>query len=253
MPKDAFRLLRAIAFLAWSLGLAGLGAWVYAFSVEHHSFEPHADRVLSGYVKNGSEKTLPGLPGVLVEASQTKEHDLSTSNGSFRIVLKESSSPIRVHATKSGYLPWEGWVAVPQSEYVIKLLHDPNWKRPPDTPTPKLYNESDSGSNTPSAPNWDQIYADLKRDYVVENVASIARTGKLEFAQELMGVADKTSPNWRLEPLSRDGIYCRQFASVTLQLADGTRRCSEVAAVYKLVAKKWRFVKIVPSNEACSN
>jgi hypothetical protein len=167
-------------------------------------------------------------------------------------VLKDASSPVRVRATKLGYLPWDEWVPIPQSEFVIKLQRDPTpgLKMPPGA---TLKQHNGVASNTPSAPNWDQISGDLKNGYAVENVAEITRTGRLEFAQGSTGVTDKSSPNWRLEPLSRDGSYCRQFAFVTLQLADETRKCSEVAAVYKLVAKKWQFLEIIATNKSCSN
>jgi len=119
--SDAYRLLRLIVILVWSIALVGIAAWVYIKTIESHpALTPNQKEYqLSGLVKGQDGG---GIADVDVSVIGGVENISTGSSGKFFLLLKrERTDPVILRAVKSGYKPWEDKVGVPNNEIIIKL------------------------------------------------------------------------------------------------------------------------------------
>jgi|SRR5580692_7546197 hypothetical protein len=110
--RDAYRLLRAIAVLSWSVAIVGIVSWVWSTSIERRrqdapqvansANQPEGELVVAGTVVDQVTNLAIGEATVVVDGESSTS--TSDDNGNFRIVLPANhSGRVRLLVTKTGY------------------------------------------------------------------------------------------------------------------------------------------------------
>ena len=128
-PKDAYRLLRHIAVLSWSVAMVGIVCWAWTQSLPHSSEADQALRdprpseplVIAGTVVD--QVTNEGIPQATLSIDGDQAAGVtSEDNGNFRIVLAgKSSNRLRLRATKHGYLGADQSVLPPAHDVILQM------------------------------------------------------------------------------------------------------------------------------------
>ena len=126
VKQQAYRLLILIVVLVWSVAIAGIAAWVFVNSnqrgnVAENTNTPRTTKEfqLSGLVRDEEGK---GIAGADISVIGGTERDETTSNGSFRLIIKrDRGEAIRLRAAKKGYHSWDENVEIPNTNLIITL------------------------------------------------------------------------------------------------------------------------------------
>jgi hypothetical protein len=126
LPKrDAYRLLRTILVLAWSLAIVGIGSWTYleVNAREVPSLPKAAERlVIAGTVIDYRSNL--GIGQAQIEVDGLKDVFSSEDSGNFRIELPPSKGSVerrRLTVRKSGYRPLDTSVMPPVQNVILAL------------------------------------------------------------------------------------------------------------------------------------
>ena len=128
--RDAYRLLRAIAVLSWSVAIVGILSWVWSTSIELR--RPDASQVANSATQ---PESAPVVGGTIVdqvtnlaigEATVAVDGETSTSTsddtGNFRIVLRaKHSGRVRLLVTKIGYQKVDQSVTAPTHNLILQM------------------------------------------------------------------------------------------------------------------------------------
>jgi len=234
--NQAFRLLRLIALLTWSLGLVGLGTSAYGVWVEHADSQAK-EEIVFGIVTQEDGKEVADARVEAVVRGDLVAQDRTTTSGRFRLTLAKEVSPITIVVTQVGFERWHDLVSIPQSE--VRIVLRPSTNVHPTAPTntaPSVpYRKLESVTVKMDCPGWEQVRADLAKGYTDVNGVEIVKFG----AQQ--------------QSVKSDGTYCQQTARVTIKSVDGILRCNEVIAGYKLAKDQWHFNGVKQEEGGCSN
>jgi len=127
LPKqDAYRLLRTILFLAWSVAIVGIGSWTYlqlnALPVEQRPQSAVPPRlVVAGTVVDEANT---GIGQAEIRVIGQKEIFTSEDSGNFRIPLPPGPAPtqrLRISVGKPGYRPLDTSVLPPVENLILIL------------------------------------------------------------------------------------------------------------------------------------
>jgi hypothetical protein len=149
--QQAYNLLILIVVLVWSVAIAGVVAWIFVNGNQHRNVKEFQ---LSGVVRDEAGN---GVPGVEISVIGGTERDQTTSNGSFRLLIKrEKSEAIRLRAAKKGHRSWEENVEIPNTNLIIPLeyvgIEVPPANQPSQTPTARPSTPAVKNSDTPPTP-----------------------------------------------------------------------------------------------------
>jgi len=127
---DAYRLLRMIAILSWSVAIFGIFGWVWSTATLHRSEQaptgtasPTELPIVAGTIVAGTivdQVTRRGIG----RATITVDGQTSTSedSGNFRIVLPATHSDrVRVSVAQSGYFETDQSVVPPTHDLIIQM------------------------------------------------------------------------------------------------------------------------------------
>jgi len=128
--RDAYRLLRAIAVLSWSVAIVGILSWVWSISVERRrqdasqvaasATSPEAQTVIAGTIVDQVTNLAIGDATVAIGGESFKT--TSDDTGNFRIVLLANhSGRVRVLATKAGYQKVDQSVTPPTHGLILQM------------------------------------------------------------------------------------------------------------------------------------
>jgi hypothetical protein len=129
--KDAYRLLRHIAFLSWSIAVLGIAAWSWSQSLSRpHNSEiaaaseaahaPNEMLVVAGTVVDQATNDAVGQATIAVDVNGLSV--TSEDSGNFQLVLPdEHRGRVRVTATKAGYARVEQLVAPPVHDLILQM------------------------------------------------------------------------------------------------------------------------------------
>ncbi|MGA9771414.1 MAG: hypothetical protein WBV94_20440 [Blastocatellia bacterium] len=120
LTKDqAYRLLRLIVVLVWSVAIIGIAAWYATTAANKHngndpktaspdaSFDSTKESEMTGQVRDETS----GLPNVDILDINSGARTTSNSGGTFTLKVKETSKGwARVQVSKEGYEIWEEYV-----------------------------------------------------------------------------------------------------------------------------------------------
>lgn len=128
--RDAYRLLRAIAILSWSLAIVGVLCWAWSTSIDRRTKDPA--RAANSV---GQPEDAPVIAGTIVDqltnvgiadATVTVDGESSSSTsddmGNFRIILPANhSGSVRLLVTKAGYQKVDQSVNPPTHDLILQL------------------------------------------------------------------------------------------------------------------------------------
>lgn len=123
---DAYRLLRTIAILAWSVAMFGIACWVWSERILHNGTAastitspiPADLMVVAGTVVDQSTNLGVARATITVDGQSSVSED----SGNFRIVLPATvHDRVRVSVTHDGYLPSDQSVVPPTHDLVVQL------------------------------------------------------------------------------------------------------------------------------------
>ena len=125
--EKAYRLLRLIVILVWSIAVVGIGAWAYVKTKEFPA--PSENRgnppggqkeyQLAGLVTDAQGN---GISDVDVLVIGGGERTGTTTTGTFSLTLKrEGETVVVLRAIRAGYKPWTDNIKIPNTTLVIKL------------------------------------------------------------------------------------------------------------------------------------
>lgn len=121
---DAFRLLRTIAVLSWSVAIFGILCWVLSTrSGRHNSSDPSAATtppeppVVAGTIVDQVSNLGIGRATIEINGRSSTSDDL----GNFRIVLPAAADRVMVSVTHEGYFDAEQSVVPPTHDMVVQL------------------------------------------------------------------------------------------------------------------------------------
>ena len=128
--RDAYRLLRAIAVLSWSVAIVGIASWVWSTSIERRrqdvsrvtssATQPEGETVVAGTIVDQVTNVAIGEATVAVDG----ENSTSTSDdtGNFRIVLPaKHTGRVRLLVTKTGYQKVDQSVTAPTHDLILQM------------------------------------------------------------------------------------------------------------------------------------
>ena len=124
---DAYRLLRTIAILSWSIAMFGILCWVWSTSVLHRSqptsvitssSEAAGPPAIAGTIVDQSTNLGIGQATVTVDGHTVTSED----SGNFRIVLPEMPTDrVRLTVTRSGYFETDQSVLPPTHDLIVQM------------------------------------------------------------------------------------------------------------------------------------
>jgi hypothetical protein len=128
--RDAYRLLRAIAVLSWSVAIVGILCWAWSISLERRrqdapqlansSTQAETSLVVAGTIID--EVTNLAIREATVAVDGEGLTSTSDDTGNFRIVLPaDHSGRIRLLVTKTGYQKVDQSVAPPTHDLILQM------------------------------------------------------------------------------------------------------------------------------------
>ena len=129
--KDAYRLLRQIAFLSWSVAVLGIAAWTWSQSLlrpgtagtaaaSEATAAPKENLVVAGTVVDRATNDAVGQATIAVDVDGLSVTSEDSSN--FQLVLPdEHQGRVRITATKAGYARIEQSVAPPVHDLILQM------------------------------------------------------------------------------------------------------------------------------------
>lgn len=128
--RDAYRLLRAIAVLSWSVAILGIVSWVWSSSIERRRLDasqvansatqPEGEPVVAGTIVDQVTNLAIGEATVAIDG----ESSTSTSDdtGNFRLVLPaKHGGRVRLLVTKDGYQKVDQSVTPPTHDLILQM------------------------------------------------------------------------------------------------------------------------------------
>jgi hypothetical protein len=124
---DAYRLLRHVAFLSWSIAVLGIAAWTWSQSLTHPGIsgtggasQTKAKLVVAGTVVD--QATNEAVAHVTIALDVAGLSATSEDDGNFQLVLPdEHQGRVRITATKAGYSRIEQSVAPPVHDLILQM------------------------------------------------------------------------------------------------------------------------------------
>jgi hypothetical protein len=126
--RDAYRLLRNIAILAWSVAMFGILCWVWSTAIVHRNqpapavvaAAPEEEMVVAGTVVD--ESTDMGIGQAMIVVDGQSSSSVSDDSGNFRIVLSGTNrDPVRLSVTKDGYSRIDQSVVPPTHSLILQM------------------------------------------------------------------------------------------------------------------------------------
>jgi hypothetical protein len=126
--EHAYRLLRLVVILVWSMAVLGIAAWAYSDHQQSRTKtklestpELQAENVVvAGMVID--QRTNLGIAQASIYVVGHPEQYVTEDNGNFRfMVLVDKSRDIRLHVTKSGYQTLDQTVQAPAETLTLLL------------------------------------------------------------------------------------------------------------------------------------
>jgi hypothetical protein len=125
--RDAYRLLRNIAILAWSVAMFGILCWVWSTAILHRNqpaaavaAAPEEPLVVAGTVVDQSTNIGIGQATIVITGQSSSF--FSEDSGNFRIVLPGTDrSPVRLSVTKDGYYKIDQSVTPPTHDLILQM------------------------------------------------------------------------------------------------------------------------------------
>jgi hypothetical protein len=125
--RDAYRLLRNIAFLSWSIAMVGIFCWAWSAKIPQPSLpaaavsSPEEDLVVAGTIVD--RDTNSGLGQAKIAIVGESSSITSEDTGNFRIVLPvKHGGRVRLTVTKIGYLDVDQSVMPPAHDVVLQMI-----------------------------------------------------------------------------------------------------------------------------------
>jgi hypothetical protein len=124
--RDAYRLLRNIAVLSWSIAMFGILCWVWSTANLHRNqpstasvgATPEEPLVVAGTVVDQSTNMGIGQATIMINGQSSSSED----TGNFRIVLPGTNrDPIRLSVTKDGYFKIDQSVIPPTHALILQM------------------------------------------------------------------------------------------------------------------------------------
>jgi hypothetical protein len=131
--RDAYRLLRNLAVLAWSIAVVGIFCWVWSTTILHPqqpaataSPAPAAELpVVAGTVVDQATNLGIGQATVAIDGQGLTS--ISDDSGNFRIVLSEARiDQVRLSVTKGGYVKVDRSVVPPSHDLILQMRRKVN-------------------------------------------------------------------------------------------------------------------------------
>jgi hypothetical protein len=132
--NEAFRLLRLMVILTWSIALAGILAWAYAKRIDTDRNAAPEKTPKEQSVGDDEDKTVYPIVGYVKDTKGNPisnaqvsvlgmiERNLSAEDGKFTLSVKGVNDKIvRLQALKSGFKPWNDYVQIPTNNLIIQL------------------------------------------------------------------------------------------------------------------------------------
>ncbi|MGC2237977.1 MAG: hypothetical protein WA584_17590 [Pyrinomonadaceae bacterium] len=144
VKEQAYKLLRLIIILAWTVAIFGIGTWAYIETSKNNKPPGTTNYQVSGLITDDSGNILPDVDVFVVGGVDRAK---TTSSGSFILnVGGYEGSLINLQASKDSYNPWNDNIRIPNTGIRITL------KKinllPVDTNQTQLSNKSSSPSKT---------------------------------------------------------------------------------------------------------
>ena len=126
--RDAYRLLRNIAILSWSIAMFGILCWVWSTANLHRNQSapaaaaaaPEEAVVVAGTVVDQSTNMGIGQATIVIDGQSSSF--ISEDTGNFRIVLPGTNrDPVRLSVTKDGYYKIDQSVTPPTHDLILQM------------------------------------------------------------------------------------------------------------------------------------
>ena len=127
--RDAYRLLRVIAVLLWSLAVVGIVSWVWSTSIERRrqdsqvassATQPEGEPVVAGTIVD--QVTNLAIAEATVSVDGESLTSTSDDTGNFRIVIPaKHSGRVRLLVTKIGYQKVDQSVTPPTHDLILQM------------------------------------------------------------------------------------------------------------------------------------
>jgi hypothetical protein len=125
--RDAYRLLRNIAILSWSIAMFGILCWAWSTASLHKNrpatgiaSAPEEALVVAGTVVDQSTNMGIGQATIVIDGHSFSF--TSDDTGNFRIVLPGANrDPVRLSVTKSGYFKIDQSVTPPTHDLILQM------------------------------------------------------------------------------------------------------------------------------------
>jgi hypothetical protein len=126
--RDAYRLLRNIAILSWSIAMFGILCWVWSTAILHRNqpapasiaAAPEEALVVAGTVVDQSTNMGIGQATIVIDGQSSSF--ISEDTGNFRIVLPGTNrDPVRLSVTKNGYFKIDQSVTPPTHALILQM------------------------------------------------------------------------------------------------------------------------------------
>jgi hypothetical protein len=126
--RDAYRLLRNIAVLSWSIAMFGILSWVWSTAILHRNqpapavvaSAPEEQMVVAGTVVDESTNLGIGQATIMIDGQSSRS--VSDDSGNFRIVLPGTNrDPVRLSVTKDGYSKIDQSVTPPSHALILQM------------------------------------------------------------------------------------------------------------------------------------
>ncbi|WP_353064587.1 hypothetical protein RBB77_02320 [Tunturibacter psychrotolerans] len=126
--RDAYRLLRNIAILSWSIAMFGILGWAWSTAILHRSqpapdgvaAAPDEALVIAGTVVDQSTNMGIGQATIVIDGQSSSF--TSEDTGNFRIALPGiNRDPVRLSVTKNGYFKVDQSVIPPTHALILQM------------------------------------------------------------------------------------------------------------------------------------
>lgn len=119
VKEQAYKLLRLIIILAWTVAIFGIGIWAYVEISKNNKPPDTKNYQVSGLITDDSGNALPDVDVFVVGGLDRAK---TTSSGSFILNVSDNEgSFINLQATKDSYIPWNDNIEIPSTSIRITL------------------------------------------------------------------------------------------------------------------------------------
>lgn len=154
--EHAYRLLRLMVILVWSIALIGLLVWAYSKTIENPGGAKEQIKEISGVVKDTQGNP---IPNVNIYTTGRTESTQSTSSGNFFLKIKTDAERVRLEADKEKYVHWSEEVGIPHTGLIIELKRaapdNPDQVAPKANSNPDVKGPGTNKAGKPSTRNGD--------------------------------------------------------------------------------------------------